>query len=85
MTPATELVIDPDGTIRTLYDELLDWPSLGQVAITRGSHVEPDATGRWLADLSPVSGPTLGPFAHRSQALAAERDWLTRWWLLRRD
>ena len=35
-----------------------------------------DDAGRWLADLSPVSGPLLGPFCLRSQALAAEQEWL---------
>jgi hypothetical protein len=36
-------------------------------------------------DLSPVSGPTLGPFQNRSEALAAERSWLLTNWLGRRD
>jgi hypothetical protein len=30
----------------------------------------------WSANLSPVRGPKLGPFPRRSQALAAERQWL---------
>ena len=38
----------------------------------RASHVEPDADGRWWADLSPVAGPRLGPFEVRSAALDAE-------------
>ena len=42
----------------------------------RHSHVEPDESGRWIADLSPVSGPALGPFPTRSAALAAEAAWL---------
>jgi hypothetical protein len=54
---------------------------LGRLSITRGSHVEPDSEGRWIADLSPVDGPRLGPFEHRSQALAAEVDWLNQNWL----
>ena len=33
-------------------------------------------SGRWLADLSPSGGPTLGPFDERSQAIGAEIDWL---------
>ena len=45
-------------------------------------HVEPEEQGRWLADLSPVNGPVLGPFDHRSEALQAEHDWLERHWLL---
>jgi hypothetical protein len=78
------LVVDPCGTIACLYDELLDLPALGQVSIRRGSRVEPDEQGQWLADLAPANGPVLGPFAQRSQALAAERDWLERHWLAAR-
>jgi hypothetical protein len=44
--------------------------------IERASHLDPDAKGQWWADLSPVHGPTLGPFAQRSDALAAEVRWL---------
>jgi hypothetical protein len=32
--------------------------------------------GPWIADLSPVNGPTLGPFTDRAAALDAERGWL---------
>ena len=66
----------PDGTVETLYDEALDLAQLGSLEITRASHVEPDATGHWWADLTPVAGPTLGPYRQRSQALAAEAAWL---------
>jgi hypothetical protein len=54
---------------------------LGQLTITRASHVEPDNRGLWQADLTPVGGPLLGPFERRSEALAAERDWLESHWL----
>ncbi|MEQ8786695.1 MAG: hypothetical protein RIC55_10370 [Pirellulaceae bacterium] len=70
-----QLLISPQGTLRCVYDETLDLHGLGRLAISRGSHVEPDELGRWHADLSPAGGPTLGPFALRSEALAAERDW----------
>ncbi len=76
-----KLLVKPDGTVRALYDELIDLAVLGQPTITRASHVEPDQEGRWHADLTPVDGPVLGPFDHRSEALAAERDWLERHWL----
>ncbi|HEY4261968.1 MAG TPA: hypothetical protein VGM98_17485 [Schlesneria sp.] len=69
-----ELYIRPSGQIDTLYDELVDLSSLGIVQIARASHVEPDATGQWFAHL--IGGPTLGPFCHRSEALAAEQRWL---------
>ena len=41
----------------------------------RASHVEPSGMG-WTADMSPVSGPKLGPYPQREEALAAERVWL---------
>ena len=76
-----QLVVMPDGRVRCLYDETLDLRALGPLAIRRGSHVEPTADGRWTADLAPVQGPLLGPFATRSEALAAEVEWLTAHWL----
>jgi hypothetical protein len=81
MSAGSEVVVAPDGTLRCVYDELLDLRGLGEVTITRGSHVEPDEQGDWFADLSPVQGPKLGPFARRSDALAAERRWLFEHWL----
>ena len=77
-----ELVIDPAGQVRCIYDELIDLNALGQPRIRRASHVEPDARGRWWADLTPVDGPTLGPFALRTQALQTERMWLEEHWLV---
>ena len=53
------------------------------LTIQRGSHVEPNERGQWLADLAPVGGPVLGPFRLRSEALEAERDWLEQHWLQR--
>lgn len=75
----------PDGVIRTLYDEAVDLSSLGEIEIRRGSHVEPilggPNNGMWQADLSPVGGPVLGPFAKRSAALQAEHRWLDDNWV----
>ncbi len=76
-----QLVIDAQGQIRCLYAEVLDLTALGPVSIRRASYVEPDEQGRWWAELAPVGGPRLGPFALRSQALAAELDWLDHHWL----
>lgn len=76
-----QLVIKPTGTIRCIYAEDLDFHALGLPSIRRASHVEPDQHGRWIADLSPVGGPQLGPFMSRSEALHAEREWLESHWL----
>ncbi len=76
-----DLVVLPDGTIRAVYAEEIDLGVLGRAMIMRASHVEPDEQGRWIADLTPVAGPVLGPFRQRSQALAAERAWLEANWL----
>ena len=79
-----KIVFRPGGVVHCVYDEAIDLCSLGNVTITRGSHVEPDARGYWFADLSPVSGPTLGPFRKRNEALQAERRWLEENWLTSR-
>jgi len=78
-----QLIVKPSGTVRCLYDEMVDLASLGALTIERGSHVEPDEKGQWLADMAPVDGPVLGPFERRSDALTAERAWLERNWLHR--
>jgi hypothetical protein len=70
------LIIDPAGQGHCLYAEVIDLQAIGTLHIARASHLEPDDCGNWHADLSPVAGPTLGPFGLRSEALAAERDWL---------
>jgi hypothetical protein len=75
------LVVEPGGRVRCLYGEAVDLASLGVLTIRRASHVEPDREGAWWADLSPLGGPRLGPFAQRSLALAAEETWLEHNWL----
>jgi hypothetical protein len=76
-----QIIITLGGAVRCIYSEEIDLSALGSPAISRASHVEPDDRGRWLADLSPVGGPRLGPYALRSEALDAEREWLERHWL----
>ncbi len=76
-----QLRIEPDGSIRMIYNELVDPKSLGHASIQRGSHVEPNLDGQWYADLSPTNGPKLGPFPMRSDAIDAEVAWLTQHWL----
>ena len=77
-----EILFTAEGDGRCVYDEAIDLRVLGRVTIRRGSRVESTADGCWTADLSPVGGPTLGPFAVRSDALAAERAWLAAHWLV---
>jgi hypothetical protein len=78
-----QLVVQPGGTVRCVYDEAIDLRQLGELSVQRGSSVEPDTSGRWIADLAVVNGPQLGPFDRRSEALAAERQWLEEHWLTR--
>jgi hypothetical protein len=70
------VTIHPDGHASCIYSESIDLAAIGTLDIRRASHVEPDAEGFWWADLGPVGGPALGPFAQRSVALAAELRWL---------
>ena len=76
-----QLLVHPGGNIRCVYGEAINLAELGHLSIRRGSRVEPDEHGQWQCDLSPVSGPLLGPFASRSAALAAEAAWLDEHWL----
>ena len=76
-----QIIITPAGTARCIYTEDIDLSAIGSPVITRASHVEPDQQGRWLADMSPLSGPILGPFLNRSEALVAEHDWLETNWI----
>ena len=75
-----DFFIGPDGTLTTLYSEVLDLAALGTARIERASHVEPDAHGQWWAEV--IEGPRLGPFPRRSDAIAAEVAWLTEHRLL---
>jgi hypothetical protein len=76
-----QIIIERDGAVRCIYGEDIDLAAIGSPVITRASHVEPDQQGRWLADMSPVGGPRLGPYECRSEALAAEHFWLETNWL----
>ena len=57
-----ELIIESSGNLRCVYAESIDLHSLGTPQITRASHVEPDSTGRWIADLTPVERADAWPF-----------------------
>jgi hypothetical protein len=75
-----QLFIERGGLVRCVYGEAIDLHALGQPAISRASHVEPDHFGGWTVNLWPLAGPVLGPFAQRSEALAAEAAWLGDHW-----
>jgi hypothetical protein len=81
MESAMQMVIDPKGRLQCIYSEMIDLTILGSLSIRRASAVEPDELGQWWVDLSPAQGPKLGPFPHRSDALAAESAWLEQHWL----
>jgi hypothetical protein len=77
-----QLVVEPNGKVRAIYSEEIPLETLGRPTISRASVVEPDGDGRWHADLRLLLGPVLGPFACRSEAVAAEVAWLEQHWLL---
>ena len=81
MTETAELIIGLGGNVRMIYSELIEPHVFGDPTIERGSHVEPDQSGFWWADLSPVGGPKLGPYPNRSRAIEAEVSWLEEFWL----
>lgn len=71
------ITVTSTGELQFIWDDALQpLLALGRATVRRASHVEPDKHGQWTADLSPVGGPTLGPFPLRSQALNAEVAWL---------
>jgi hypothetical protein len=77
MKDEAKVIIGKDGSMRFIYDDdMLSFADQGEVTIRRASHVEPDDNGEWVADMSPVGGPQLGPFKKRTDALAKEVDWL---------
>ena len=78
-----DLVVTDTGEVRCIYSDSISLSLLGKLSITRASQVEPNSVGQWMADLSPVDGPLLGPFEFRTEALAAEVDWLRKHWLLK--
>jgi hypothetical protein len=62
--------------IRFIYsDSLKGLMAQGQSVTRRASHVEPEGD-KWVADMSPVNGPKLGPFDTRGEALKQEVAWL---------
>ena len=71
---------NPDGSVTAIVGSLkeetpIDLESIGQCT-TRRQGVLMEFNGEWFADMFLISGPVLGPFASREQAIAAEIDWL---------
>ena len=89
-TQLKEVVINIDGGfMEFIYDDdLAPLTDEGITSIRRVSHVEPvdlstirpwcdcGVTVGWEADMRPVNGPVLGPYATRGKALEAEVSWL---------
>lgn len=76
-----DILVRTDGTIQFVHSDelvpLLQYGAThGKTDIQRVSHVESPDGLKWAADMSPVDGPTLGPFDLRGDALNAERVWL---------
>lgn len=80
-TVDAEVVILSDGSVKFLYyDELKPLLDIGDVHVSRASHVDPERTAeglKWFCDLSPVNGPKLGPFETRAEAIEEEVKWLS--------
>lgn len=78
---AVGIVVEATGRLRFIWDDTLAGiAELGETEVRRASHVEPTGGNRWTgwnADLAPVGGPSLGPFATHGAAIRAEREWLT--------
>jgi hypothetical protein len=72
------LSIDRAGGVKAIYSDGFDWRVLGRPTIQRASQVEPDHLGLWWADMSLSNGPKIGPFARRTDAIAAEIAWLEK-------
>jgi hypothetical protein len=71
---SSELVLEikPDGEVRTLYSECLDFQALGTVSIRRASLVEwNNEQGCWAVTL-PDGALLMTGFATRSTAVAWE-------------
>ena len=77
-----EILVSVLGNAKCVYSDAIPLSQLGKLSIHRASHVEPNSDGQWLADLSPIEGPVLGPFEKRKDALAAELVWLRDNWLI---
>ena len=80
-----ELVVDPDGRgPARSTPRRSTWPRSGRPAITRASHVEPDADGRWHADLRPVAARCSARSRAAARPWRPSVAWLEAHWLAAR-
>ena len=69
------LIVDPDGQVSGLYTDALELAALGELEVTRASHVEFDgAAQEWVISL--LDGEVVGSRKRRVDALALERELL---------
>ena len=73
------LIVIGGGKTTAIYSDALveAFAGEGELKTRRASHVEPCADG-WQADMAPMGGPILGPYALRQTALKAEVAWLEK-------
>lgn len=70
--------IKTNGDLSFIYDDKLSGLiGQGEAEISRASHVEP-LGNQWVADMGPVGGGQLGPYALRKEALDQEVQWLSQ-------
>jgi hypothetical protein len=70
------IVTGPTGTFIEVYsDDLPNLKTEWDVKIKRAIYVDV-CEGGWVADMSILNGPQLGPYRSRQDALDAEVDWI---------
>ena len=72
------IAVSISGEVSFIYDEELEaLEKSGASSTSRASNVEPEGDGTWTADFSPIGhNVRLTGFKKRSEALAAEKQWL---------
>lgn len=73
-----KILVEKNGTTKQIYNDDFIIEALQIETIRRASVVEPVelSPDRWTADMSLSTGPILGPFKRRDEAIKAEIDWL---------
>lgn len=71
---------NPDGSVTAIVGSLkeetpIDLESIGRCT-TKRQGVLIEANGDWYADMFLISGPILGPFKTRDEAITAEIEYL---------